>query len=597
MHKSYLKVGLLCAALLPLSACIDNDIEITDVDTTTQIKVDNLTLPVNLDVVKLNDIFDIDNSGRITTVNIDGKEFWAVTEHGEINSDNIDIPKFEASAPTINPSQAKFFLVNLPSAGKTRAEAAVIESDYTFREFDKQYINFSTSVDEAIVGLDEIFMSEMNFAIDFTATGVPSNLDLEFTTLKIYILKGLDLTSLSQAYTYTYDSTSGLLTVSNLKCDASHQAHMAFKATKISNVTDPATGKKSIDINNGNLAFNTEISLEDAQIHTVLHLDPTQTQPTENVLIFNVKTSVGNIKADYISGTVDYTLKGNKLNIDPVDLSDLPNFLDDNRTDLRLANPQIYLNLNNPVAAYNLYYQTGLQFVSLRGNNRTLFPASGQGVTVATRADFAGPYNFVLSPSDQDLNTPDFYKNGLQHIAFTDLGDLLSGQGMPDKIEINLVNPGLPRQKVTHFQLDNSISGIHGYYDFVAPLGLKTGSTIVYSDSKKDWDSEELRKITVTKLVIDADAYSEIPLEAEITAYPLDPQGNKIESFPVRGKLAGTPGKQHITLESSGTFKNLDGVTFEAVVHPSASTPLTPNLTIRLENVKATVSGYYTTDF
>ena len=59
-------------------------------------------------------------------------------------------------------------------------------------------------------------------------------------------------------------------------------------------------------------------------------------------------------------------------------------------------------------------------------------------------------------------------------------------RGSSNRIEINLLNPGLPLQIVNRFELGKPIEGISGSYDFIAPVALKSGSTIIYGDSKTD---------------------------------------------------------------------------------------------------------------
>ena len=79
---------------------------------------------------------------------------------------------------------------------------------------------------------------------------------------------------------------------------------------------------------------------------------------------------------------------------------------------------------------------------------------------------------------------------------------------------INLINPGLPLQTVSRFELGKPIDGITGSYDFLAPIALKTGSTIVYGETKDGWNDEDIDKIKITTLEIEADVTSTIPLEA-----------------------------------------------------------------------------------
>ncbi len=53
------------AAVVMLGACVDDNYSLDDIDTTTRITVDNLTLPVNIDAVTLADVITYDDDSRI----------------------------------------------------------------------------------------------------------------------------------------------------------------------------------------------------------------------------------------------------------------------------------------------------------------------------------------------------------------------------------------------------------------------------------------------------------------------------------------------------------------------------------------------------
>ena len=85
-------------------------------------------------------------------------------------------------------------------------------------------------------------------------------------------------------------------------------------------------------------------------------------------MTLNVNYSISCLAANAVSGKIRYMLEGSAMNISPISLSDIPDFLAQDGTDLILANPQIYLSVNNPVANENLGYQTGLCLTAHRNN-------------------------------------------------------------------------------------------------------------------------------------------------------------------------------------------------------------------------------------
>ncbi|MDE5806989.1 MAG: hypothetical protein K2H76_02650, partial [Muribaculaceae bacterium] len=349
-----------------------------------------------------------------------------------------------------------------------------------------------------------------------------------------------------------------------------------------------------------NFVFKSDIEITDAKMELTMTYD-TQAPALDNLVDFDIHTTVEDLEATYFSGIVQYKLEGDALNIDPVSLSDIPDFLSNEETDLRLANPQIYLGLNNPMAVYNLKVETGLELASVRGEEKTPFNLNaGELVKIGTNYGVNGPYNFVLSPSMPQQPLP-AYAEHLTHVGFSSLSNVLAGNGLPESIEINLVNPELPEQPVSRFELNNSISGVKGTYEFLAPLALKTGengSVIVYSKVDDGWSDDDLDKLTINTLSIDADVDSNLPLNANLTVYPIDKQGNVISNVKVTtATIAANTSGQKLSLALTGEIKELDGVKYEAVVRPGSEEALSPNQTLTLTNIRVKVSGYYLTDF
>ncbi len=587
MNSRLINFGSLAGLAVIMTGCVDNDYDLSDIDTTSEVKVNNLTLPVKMDAITLSNIFDIDEGSKIQPVTINGREFYAVTQHGEINSQPIDIPSFTATSPSINETNAAFEL-HIPEIN-THADLPALEFYYNLHDFTPQPVSIEASgINDAVKDILMLESEPMTFKVTFRETELPSYIDLYFQKLELEILKGLQFRSLPS--NYSYDPESGILSLSDIPC---HDKTATISLT----VTGIDFTKNKTAVQNGAFRFSGEVGLISGVLKTVVNLSQAQSFTPSVNINFNVKTDIDDFKATHFTGNVEYHLTGNGLDIDPVSLSDIPDFLNQKGTDIKLANPQIYLNLNNPVADYNLYYQTGLELVSVRGNDKTPY-SPDNGKLIATEPLNPGPYNFVLSP-DKPANPLDQYAADLRHIPFSGLSDVLSGDGLPEQIEINLLDPGLPFQKVTRFEFagDKGIDGISGTYDFIAPIALKTGSTIVYADTEDGWNDEDIDKIKITALEIEADVTSTIPLEAGLVAYPIAVGGKRIPGAKATGRIPANAKGEHIIIKMEGTIEHLDGITFEATVHPESDDALAPSQTIKLENLRARVSGSYTSEF
>ena len=129
---------------------------------------------------------------------------------------------------------------------------------------------------------------------------------------------------------------------------------------------------------------------------------------------------------------------------------------------------------------------------------------------------------------------------------------------------------------------------------------MKDGSTIVYSDRKDGWNDEDVDAITITHLSLTCTVTNSCPVSAELRAYPIDKEGNRIPGVELKTlqPIAANSTDQNVVIEMTGTIKHLDGVIYEAVVNAGSSEEaLSPNQTIVLKNIRATVSGYYEKKF
>ena len=302
--------------------------------------------------------------------------------------------------------------------------------------------------------------------------------------------------------------------------------------------------------------------------------------------------TLGSLKVNAILGSLEYDLSGTGLNIDPINLSNMPTFLEDPETDLRLSNPQVYLQLKNPIGQYGLKYQSSLNILVQRdGQPDKSFPGPLVQVPATT-----GMYNFVLAPYPEKISSiPAEFASGLDNLTYNDLGNILSGNGLPNSLDIQLVNPMIPEQHLmSPFRLGTSIEGMEGSYMFLAPLSLAEGSKIV--KVVDGWWSEDLSDLNIDLLSISTNVTNEVSTSVILHVYAIDRDGNQISTEgslvlpenavnePIEIKLTGLDGKP---------FNNLDGVKIYVMAGENEGQPLAPSQSITLDNIKARVTGNY----
>ena len=579
-NKPNKPLALCTALLLTATACVDNDYDLGDIDTTTRIPVDNLTIPVNIDVVTLGDIITYDENSKIRPVTIDGHEFYALTETGNFDSDPIEISKVTAPAPEVHPTEA--WLDRIATAGA----AATPSISFQITPMGNDIHYNAGEIDEAIVELDAA-KTDISFSLTLRSLNITSAFErVEFADVLIQMPKGLAATCTAG----TYDPSTGLWSIPMLTTSQNHAT-----ATLSASAVNFKTAGANIDASH-KFAYDGEFRILGG---TVTYIVPDITFMPQS-LHLRVDYAITDLVATSFTGTVNYKLDG--IDIAPVDLGDVPDFLNCGGTNLILNNPQIYLAVNNPVAGEHLTCSTGITLTAMRRDLPSVdFTPDVNNFSIGANHGIDGPYNFVLAPDNNALTTPAEFSDNLTFVRFSTLGSLLSipagspaDAGIPDKIGIALNDPQIPTQNVTDFALGRQLSGVRGNYELIAPLSLAAGSMIVYRDIVDGWNDEDVDAITVEKLSLNVKVTNESPLEAELFAWPIGIDGKKIEGVEIKSShIAAGVTDQPVTIEMTGKVQHLDGVIFEARVIGADAQALAPAQSITLNNIRAKVTGYY----
>lgn len=583
--KQFFRFGSLALMTVALTGCFDNGYDLDNIDTTSEFKVKDLVLPINLDVVTLGDIIDIKEGDQIKEITLNGKTFYAVQESGTFSSDPINIPSFSSAAPSISPSVLTF------STG-TRSGDIQSLSTVTFplnSPINRNVIYSADNIDPAIIEITDLYTDNLGITLTFTEDAAVSSLaDIEMSEIKLQLPKGLSIDRIIPAG--NYEENDGILTIPSIKFE-NGQAQVSLSAKAI----NLPANNSGIDYDAHSLKLEADINIESANLNITPKVSDITQIPSSVSL--NVDYTLSDLNVNAVAGDINYMLEGNALNISPIHLNNIPDFLAQDGTDLILNNPQIFLSVNNPVANEKLGFQTGLKLTSIRDNAPSQdFELDNDYFRVGYAAGVSGPYNFCLSPKNPE-NVPAGFENP-QHVEFSTLGNVISGSGIPQMIEIDLVQPQVYRQHVDYFELGRNLDKLEGKWEFLAPLAMKSGSEsqIIYTETKDGWNDEDVDAITIQKLEITTEITSTLPLDAVITGYPIDKSGNQISGVSIEGAVIPSGATDYpVTIRITGEVKHLDGITFTATVKPGANDEaLSPSQTLTLKKVRAKVTGNYT---
>lgn len=588
MKHYYLGLSASVFAMLSIVGCTNDNYDLSDIDSTTRINVTDLVLPINIDPVKIGDVLEFEGDSKIQPVTIDGKEFYALVENGDFSSESIDIPSVKAPAVQLNPTHAEIS-IQVPDL-PMRTRGIDVEVSAKIENVGDDFCYSATNIDESIVRVDyvEIKPLKFNMYLNFNIDGVSIE-KLTYKNVVIRAPKGLTC----EASVGEYDKQTGVWSIPELTVNA-NKTDISLYATGVDAKLAGAEIKSD-----HSLDFEGELIIENADVSVNAELNdiPSHAELT-------IEYGLDDFEVVAFSGRVGYKISG--IDIPSVSLGDIPDFLQGDKNNISLANPQIYVNVNNPVADTHVSFETGVLIEAVRGGYQNIEFRPNEKIVISDNYG-SGPYNFLLGVDYDKRNVPTEpvdYNTNLDFIEFPTLGDLLTTpsdypvKGLPESINIALENTCIPEQDVVNFRLE-PIDGVVGHYSVVCPLALNDGSYIVYSDSSDGWNENgDLDDLTITKLELSADVVNNCPVDLDLTAYPIDRNGNRIEGVKFSSKKIQANASSELQILLEGNITGMDGVDFEAVLTGGKSEDaLSPSQTLDLSNIRIKVSGYYTTEF
>ena len=582
MKHILLRAVLTLLVLIPVSSCIDKNYDLSDIDTTSQLKVKDLVVPLNIDVITLGDIFNVKENDDIQEVSLNGNKFYAIHKKGAFHSDRFVIPSFTSPAPNLLPDIINYHTgITSQTIGNrlTLPMTQPIENDLIYK---------AEGIDGSIVTLDDIYTDRLTFTILFNALNLPSGINASLNEISIVLPKGLTLDS--SDIDFIYNPSTGRLSIKSLPL-VNGEARLSIS---VNAVNLPANGCR---ISNQSFTFSSCLNIERADL-IVEPVSSNETIPPDIRLQASYILSDMVVRA--LTGDIEYYFDGNGIAIPSINLSVLPDFIAGSGTNLVLASPQVYLSVNNPLTALGLDWTSGFQATAVRNAQPSKSYSLDYGhIGVDHSKPLGERYNYRLSPDlekDQIL-IPTGYENP-EHVMFSGLREVLSGEGLPDRLDLKLVDPKIFRQHIDKLLLDTEFPALEGNWEFIAPLALTNlddnRSQIIYSKTDKGWHDTRLYDMTIETLELTMKVDNDLPLEATINGYPIDITGQQIGNVSIEGAVVPANAKDHeVKLYITGEVKKLDGITFTAFVYPDSDKPLSSSQTLRLKEIKVKVSGYY----
>ncbi|MDE5773690.1 MAG: hypothetical protein K2H86_04450 [Muribaculaceae bacterium] len=602
MTKHLFSAIIPACALLMVTGCTDDNYDLDSLDQTVAISVNDLVVPVNVDQLVLNNLIDTSDD-FIEMTDKNGNKYYAFKRSGEFKSDPINIKTFTVHEPEdLEPTSSGAMKDDNVDPDLNIATDIKYNIDYMRKDFMYKIRDVEDKVKIARQ------IETDNFYIKISLT-VPAGMmqtgdKLTFKNLKIKFPKGLwaydsaDKNKLVSAISNigTYDANTGLLTINNYVTDKA-VTDLVLKA-QVLDLNPP----KGLVNDNGSIDFENSIIFESGSV--ILHTTDLGRLP--NTFDFYAYYDLPTFDVVKFSGYIEYTLEG--LNFDPIDLDDMPDVLTDPETRIKIANPQLYLAINNTCTPYNLGGQIGLELVSNRRPGSITYKLPGD-INVSNTVE---KNKYSISPAGADLNAIAGYDaaDGAVLMPFPELSEVLYGNeqmgyGIPDNIDVEFTKSDI-KGETKHFPLGTEIPAVTGDYQFIAPIALDKGSIIVYTGETIDWDID-VDDITINTFTLQTTATSDLPIDLNLSAKLYDKNGKEIakstEAVLIPAMAENAPVKIVLEIENPINLKELDGLKYTAKAaqdkaydNPQNVPAVSPDMHLTLGTLKATVNGRYVTN-
>jgi len=476
---------------------------------------------------------------------------------------------------------------------------ANIKDDEVFAKYEisnaKTDISASSdNVDKALRSLSYVHASS-TINLSLQLSNLTDVIEVIIKGAKAQMPVGLDMTCVdAKGNKKNYDPATGILDLGDVNLTQSkgkYDLTITINGFDVNKGGIKFTPKKNAA---GSFAFENEVKIISGDVNITkkdfINGNTIFDLPEEAIYACNIKMT--DIVVNAIDGSIEYTI--DKPNIDPVDINDLPDLLTDEKTNILLGNPQIYLSVSNPLYSDKVGAQMGLQLTAVRPGKKDVVCALDDKYIELKKDKNETVY--CLSPEK-----PKKMYTGYEDAEFKgykSVKNILAGEGLPSKILVDVIDPMIPQQEVKNFGLGRDLDPVKGDYTLYAPLNLSDGSVVEYRDTIDGWNDETFEKLNVTELNLDAVISSTLPLGASLNMIAIDVNGKEIKGIECSSfKLQANTQNQNVNLKLTSTvgLKNLDGIILRAtVIAEGAEATLAPTQNISISKAKITVSGSYT---
>lgn len=533
------------AGFLTLTGCTNNDYDLNNVDATMGFGSESLVIPnSSTKEIQLKDVLDLKEGGCVVT-DAAGNYLFQLAG-GDV----------EAAYPNISPIILDVTNVfdgdiSLSNAASTGAKARRAPGSSLHLASPKVMMFEYHGNDKAVKSLNEAKINEngteISIRLDFSniSTAV-SNIESATLTLPAY----LSISQVNGNSNGVPTHNGSKVTITNIS--TARPLELSLKTQKL-DFTNNQNDHVRLSINNGAIDLTGYFSI-------AMQCNVTGAMPDNPTIKAKIGVADRTITMNSATGIFDPKINLNTLG--EVDVTGLPDFLDDDDVAADLDNPQILLTVNNDMDVAATVSATVISTKEGRELARVTLPEMSVAKNGLSKICICRQKTSELNQQYGEANV----------YAVSNLSTLINR--IPDHIKIVDVNAHAKAEVATivfgeKYQVKPS-------YEVNAPLAFGEKANIVYEDSFTGWndDIDKLDLAEGTYIEVTANVENKVPAYLTVKAYPVDAQGNKIEDkllIEIPDEVAAstdgtaavtTPITMKITPKVKNSLKQLDGLVF-----------------------------------
>lgn len=539
--------ALLVAGFLTLTRCTNNDYDLNNVDATMGFGSESLVIPnSSTKEIQLKDVLDLKEGGCVVT-DAAGNYLFQLAG-GDV----------EAAYPNISPIILDVTNVfdgdiSLSNAASTGAKARRAPGSSLHLASPKVMMFEYHGNDKAVKSLNEAKINEnengteISIRLDFSniSTAV-SNIESATLTLPAY----LSISQVNGNSNGVPTHNGSKVTITNIS--TARPLELSLKTQKL-DFTNNQNDHGRLSINNGAIDLTGYFSI-------AMQCNVTGAMPDNPTIKAKIGVADRTITMNSATGIFDPKINLNSLG--EVDVTGLPDFLDDDDVVADLDNPQILLTVNNDMDVAATVSATVISTKEGRELARVTLPEMSVAKNGLSKICICRQKTSELTQQYGEANV----------YAVSNLSTLINR--IPDHIKIVDVNAhAKPEVATIVFGKEYHVKPS---YEVNAPLAFGEKANIVYEDSFTGWndDIDKLDLAEGTYIEVTANVENKVPAYLTVKAYPVDAQGNKIEDkllIEIPDEVAAstdgttavtTPITMKITPKVKNSLKQLDGLVF-----------------------------------